>query len=112
RKTMSKSIGWLRAGALASLLAGLANPSEVAAQSGNFVAVLSDTTNNSNGDSQASVLFFDANNMAGGPMFAVFKGFEGGSNSDYVDGLGIDVDPATGDVYFVEFDSSSANPSD
>ena len=112
RKTMSKkSIGWLRAGALASLIVGLASPSEVAAQSGNFVAVLSDTTG-AFGDSQASVLFFDANNMAGGPMFSVFKGYEGGSNADFVDGLGIDVDPATGNVYFVEFDSSSANPAD
>lgn len=109
---MSKFTGLLKAGVLVTLLGGAVDLSTAAAQSGSFVAVLSDTTNNSNGDSQASVLFFDANNMAGGPMFQVFKGFEGGSNSDYVDGLGIDVDPVTGDVYFVEFDSTTANPND
>ncbi|RIK73505.1 MAG: hypothetical protein DCC67_17835 [Planctomycetota bacterium] len=83
-----------------------------AAQTGSFLAVLSDTTNNSNGDSQASVLFFDAQNPGGGPMFAVFKGFEGASNTDYTDGLGITVNPANGDVYFTEFDSGTANEGD
>lgn len=108
-----KRIAWqLSLGLFVGCLGTEVDLRQAIAQSGNFLAVLSDTTSNSNGDAQASVLFFDANNMAGGPMFSVFKGFEGGSNSDYTDGLGIDVDPATGDIYFIEFDSSSANVGD
>jgi hypothetical protein len=86
--------------------------SSAQAQTGHFLALLSDTTNNSNGDSQASVLFFDADNPGGGPMFAVFKGFEGASNTNYVDGLGITVNPANGDIYFTEFDDINTPATD
>jgi hypothetical protein len=97
---------------LLTIAAAIGVQSHLHAQTGSFLAVLCDTTNNSNGDAQASILFFDAANPGGGPMFSVFKGFEGSSNTDYTDGLGITVNPANGDVYFTEFDSGSSNPGD
>ncbi len=74
------------------------------AQTGNFAAVINEQTGF--GDSLKSVTFFDADDLASGPMFSVFAGFERPSNME--DPSTIDVDPATGDVYLTAFDTGTA----
>ncbi len=93
----------ITAAALAALAVG-SLPAPVAAQTGSFLAVLNEQNNDSNGDSQRTVTFFDSSNLAGGPIFSVFMGFEGTTSTNSVDGGQIDVNPANGDVYFMEFD--------
>jgi hypothetical protein len=68
-----------------------------------FAVVLNEQ--NTNGDSPKSVSFYDADNIAGGPLFSVFTGYEASNNLD--EPQAIDVDPATGDVYLLAFDSGT-----
>jgi hypothetical protein len=81
------------------------------ANSNHFTAVLNEAT--SNADSRRSVSFYDADNIAAGPLFSVFCGFEnhGVSSNAYEDPSVISVDQSTGDVYFLGFDNiNPANP--
>ncbi|GAB4194444.1 MAG: hypothetical protein Kow00105_08660 [Phycisphaeraceae bacterium] len=84
-------------------LAGLALASAAQAQpTGGFIALL-DAKNNVT-DSTASVVFYDVDDLTS-PMFAVHVGFE--ANEEEVDS--ITVDPTTGDVYMLAFDSGVAD---
>jgi hypothetical protein len=74
------------------------------AQTGTFLAVLNEQR--TNGDSRRSVTFFDASDLAGGPLFSVFLGYDEGIDQE--DPNTIDVDPATGDIYVTAFDSGPA----
>jgi hypothetical protein len=69
------------------------------------MAILNEANNNA--DSRRSVTYYDANNVAGGPLFSVFVGFEinGPSSNAYDDASAISVDPSTGDLYIIAFDS-------
>ncbi len=73
-----------------------------AAADGGFFVHVNQQQNNS--DSRRSVTFYDADDMSA-PIFSVFPGFEGGTNFEEVEA--IDVDPVTGDVYMLAFDSGS-----
>ncbi len=81
--------------------------SAVSAQTGGFVAVLDKTQNN--GDSRRSVVFFDTDDLSA-PIFSVFVGAEGGGGFNYEDPDSITVNPATGDVYVLAFDSPAGAP--
>ncbi len=73
-----------------------------------FSVVLNEQTNFS--DSRKSVTFYDADDLNGGPLFSVFTGYEASNNFDEPNA--IDVDPATGDVYVLNFDSGMAGDID
>lgn len=95
---------------VAAVLAGLVSlavSDQVMAVSNSFVAVLNNAT--SNADSRQSVTYYDANNIGGGPLFSVFLGFEinGPSSNAYDDPSAISVDPSTGDLYVISFDSGT-----
>jgi hypothetical protein len=75
----------------------------LSAQTGNFAVVLNEAYNW--GDSRKSVTYYDADDLASGPLFSVFLGYEYSTN--YEDPNAIDVDPATGDVYVLGFDSGT-----
>jgi len=81
----------------ASLLTGASAQSR-------FSVVLNEQSNF--GDSRKSVVFFDADNLNDGPLFSVFTGYEGSNNFDEPNA--IDVDPDTGDVYILAYDSGTA----
>jgi hypothetical protein len=98
---MSKSISWLCLGVFASLFSGFVGVPAASAQTGSFFAVLNESNNN--GDSRRSVSYFDASDFASGPLFSVFIGYE--ANADFEEMGMIDVNPATGDVYVLSFDS-------
>jgi hypothetical protein len=78
----------------------------LAAPSGGFAVVL-DKNQTQNGDSKRSLVFFDTDDMTA-PLFGVFLGTEatsGTSASIFEDPDSITVDPSTGDVYVLAFDS-------
>ncbi len=80
----------------------LAASASHAAATGGFIAMLDEK--NSNTDSTGSVVFYDVDDLSH-PLFAVFLGFE--ANSEEVTSM--TVDPNTGDVYVVGFDSGVAD---
>ena len=69
---------------------------------GGFIALLDAKNNNT--DSTASVVFFDVDDLSS-PMFAVHVGFE--ANEE--EAGSITVDPVTGDVYMLAYDSDTAD---
>lgn len=73
-----------------------------------FSVVLNEQSNN--GDSPKTVSYFDADNLGDGPLFSVFLGYEASNNFD--EPGAIDVDPATGDVYVLAYDSGTAGAID
>jgi hypothetical protein len=91
------------------LLAWLPLIAEAVLPTGGFLAVMNETTNNSNGDSQRSITFFDADEIGSGPLFSVFVPWEdagtGGGATNFEELQAITADPATGDIYFLSFDS-------
>jgi hypothetical protein len=93
--------------ALAGLLAACFVSGAIA-QPTSFVGVLNSAT--SNADSRRSVTFYDGADIGAGPLFSVFLGFEihGSSSNSYEDPSAITVDPATGDVYILAFDSGQS----
>jgi hypothetical protein len=70
-----------------------------------FAVVLNEQ--NTNSDARRSVLFYDADNINSGPLFSVFVGYEASNN--FEDPQAIDVDPETGDVYLLAFDSGNTS---
>src|SRR5262245_28601633 len=98
--------------ALAAMAFAFGTALSAVAQTGSFFAVLNEQNNDANGDSQRTVEFFDTTNLAAGPMFAVYMGYEGSSTSNSVDGSVIDVNPANGDIYFIEFDDPNTPATD
>jgi hypothetical protein len=76
------------------------------ARAQSFMAVLNEAT--SNADSRRSVTYFDGENPDS-PLFSVFIPFEihGGSQHSYEDPSAISVDPTTGDIFILAFDSGS-----
>ncbi len=100
---MSK-IKWKVALVVAAGVAAIgADASRAVAQTGRFLAILNEQ--GSNGDSRRSVTYFDADDLANGPMFSVFIGYELAGNFEEMSA--IDVNPATGDVYVLGFDSGT-----
>lgn len=107
RETMSQSLRRLGVGTLAGVLALLAsNQERAAAQAGRFLAVMNEQSSNS--DSKRSVTYFDADDLASGPMFSVFMGYEQTGGAEYEELSAIDVNPATGDVYVLSGDSGQS----
>ena len=92
---------------LAAMTVACAMPRGASAQTGSFFAVLNNSNNNA--DSRRSITYYDNSDLAAGPLFSVFLGFERTGN-DYLDPSAIDVDPATGDVYIFEFDNTVSTP--
>lgn len=86
--------------ALSIIAAGICVSMATAAPTGGFVAVLNEQ--NANGDSMRSVSFFDTDAL-NAPLFSVFIGHELPGNFEEISA--ITVDPATGDVYVLSFDS-------
>lgn len=82
-------------------ICGLSAP---AAAQTSFLTVLNEQS--ANGDSRRSVSYFDADDLNSGPLFSVFIGYD--ELSDMEELNTVDVDPATGDVYVVSFDSGTA----
>jgi len=74
------------------------------AAAANYLAVL-DNQNNF-GDSKDSVVFWDAENLTNGPMFAVHLGLEGFGNPEELGGIA--TNPNTGETYVLAFDSGPA----
>ena len=68
-----------------------------------FVVVFNGNQNN--GDSQRTLSYFDADDFDSGPLFSVYVGNDQFGNNEDPDA--IDVDPETGDVYLLSFDSGS-----
>jgi hypothetical protein len=91
------------AGCAALALVGIAT--SAGAQS--FFAVLNEAT--SQADSRRSVTYFDGNDLGAGPLFSVFIPFEirGTSSNAYEDPSAITVNPLTGDIYILAFDSGT-----
>ena len=58
-------------------------------------------------DNARSVIFYDANDIGGGPLFSVFMPYENGTGNLYEDPSSVSVNPATGDIYLLAFDSST-----
>ncbi len=76
-----------------------------AAPTGGFFVHINEQSTYS--DSKKSVTFYDADDIAGGALFSVFIGFEDPTNSNLEEITNIAVDPATGDVYVLGFDSGT-----
>jgi len=76
---------------------------------GQYVAVLNE--GRSNGDSMNSVTFFDANALSS-PLFSVYVGREPVGSNEWEEPTAIAVNPATGDVYIVCFDSGTPSTSE
>jgi hypothetical protein len=89
------------------VLLGVLFATASAAPSGGFVAVLNEQS--VNGDSMRSVTFFDAAD-ASLPLFSVFVGYELPGN--FEDPTALTVNPATGDVYVLSFDSGNVGVPD
>jgi len=73
-----------------------------------FSVVLNENSNF--GDSRRSVTFYDADDLGSGPLFSVFTGYESSNNFDEPNSIA--VDPATGDVYILAYDSGVAGALD
>ncbi len=78
-----------------------------AAPTGGFLAVLNEQR--ANGDSMNTVSFFDADDPSV-PLFSVYVGREPVGSNEWEEPTAITVDPSTGDVYIVAFDSASLLP--
>jgi len=110
---MSKLSGWKRRGLLAAFGATLcaAGPTALAAPTGGFLVHLNE--NQSNSDSRRSVSIYDADELGAGPLFSVVIPLENFvasgdvSQNNYEETSAITVDPNTGDVYVLSFDSTS-----
>ncbi len=100
---MSKSLACLAIGVFAGLLSVCFEPSQAIGQTGRFLTVLNEQ--NGNGDSTRSITYFDADSLATGPLFSVFIGYDEAGNTEEMSA--IDVDPATGDVFVIAFDSGT-----
>jgi hypothetical protein len=85
-------------------LLGVLSLSATGAPTGGFVAVLNEQRNF--GDSMNSVTFFDADD-ASLPLFSVYVGREPVGSNEWEEPTAITVDPVTGDVYIVAFDSGT-----
>ncbi len=94
--------------ALFSLILTLAVNASLASAQSRFSVVLNENPNF--GDSRKSVTFYDADALGGGPLFSVFTGYESSNNFDEPNAIA--VDPATGDVYILAFDSGVAGALD
>jgi hypothetical protein len=97
----SRLLSALGAGFMAMALPAAAT----AAPTGGFFAHINEQSSYS--DSKKSVTFYDADDIASGALFSVFIGFEDPTNSNFEEITNIAVDPATGDVYVLGFDSGS-----
>lgn len=94
--------------ALASAVAGIEMLEQRALRSGTMDLVVSwDDRNNATGgdDSQRSAVFYDPSTMQ--PLFAVSFGSENNGVYNAEDVEGISVDPQTGDVFVLGFDSGT-----
>ena len=107
---MSKSLALMAVGVLATLVSVGLPPSQAVGQTGNFLTILNEQ--NANGDSTRSVTYFDADALGDAdplndtPLFSVFIGYDEAGDTEELNM--IDVDPATGDVYVVSFDSGTS----
>lgn len=95
-------------GLMATLFAGVAL-GVVAQASAKVIAVL-DATQSTWSSTRRSVVFYDPEVSMDDPMFAVFVGYEQVGN--FEDPGAITVDPATGDVYVLAYDSGIAGQVD
>ena len=82
-----------------------------AAPSGGFLVHVNE--NQQQSDSRRSITFYDADGIGGGPLFSVVIPLENFvasgdvSQNNYEELGAITIDPATGDVYLISFDSTS-----
>src|SRR5262245_59954489 len=118
---LSKSRALALLGVAAATLGFAANSYAV---SNSFVAVMNETnTNNPTSasvpgnfwsDSKRSVVFYDAEYLGGGPLFAVMVPFENGAGTgtQWEEPQSLTVNPATGVMYIFAFDSNGLNPAD
>lgn len=109
-KLSQKSIALLGAGLCLGLVAGSTVGVQAAEPLGGFFAVLNTQSNNS--DSPKSVIFYDTDEIASGaasPLFSVnIPGDRYGASSYNRDEPStLAVDPATGDIYVLAFDSGN-----
>jgi len=86
------------------LLQLLASAAYSAAPVGTFTAVLNE--NRTNGDSMNTVSFFSGSDLTA-PLFSVYVGREPQGSNEWEEPTAITVNPTTGDVYVVCFDSGT-----
>jgi hypothetical protein len=89
--------------ALLIFMGGTARSSFAATPSGSYVAVLNEA--NTTSDSRRSVMYYDANDIGGAPLFSVFVPFEPGTGTLYEEPNTVTVNPTTGDIYIFAFDN-------
>lgn len=80
------------------------------AQPSSFIGVLQERTATGTAaqptDNKRTVLYYDAANIAAGPLFSVFLPYENGTGNLYEDPSSVTVNPSTGDIYIFAFDSA------
>jgi hypothetical protein len=91
------------------LLILMASPAAAGTPVGGFIAVLNESR--SYGDSMNSVTFFDTDDVSV-PLFSVYVGREPVGSNEWEEPTAMTVDPATGDVYLVAFDSGTTGVPD
>ncbi|MEX2172144.1 MAG: dockerin type I domain-containing protein [Pirellulales bacterium] len=105
---MPRRKNWCATVALSLFAVAAGRDSAFADATGGFAVVL-DKAQNQAGDSKRSLVFYDVHDMAK-PLFGVFLGTEamsGSSASAFEDPESITVNPRTGDVYVLAFDSGT-----
>jgi len=86
------------------LLGSVVTSAMAAAPSGGYLAVLNEARNF--GDSRNSISFFSTSDLTQ-PLFSVYVGRENAGSNEWEEPDAITVDPETGDIYFVAFDSGT-----
>jgi hypothetical protein len=91
---------------------GSASPS-FAQLSGSYMAILNESNSSDPAfasDSRRSVVFYDSQDIASGPLFSVFVPFEFGTGTFWEEPNTVTVNPANGDIYLFAFDNVADPP--